>query len=82
MGSDEALAAALFTRPYNVTGAPAIVLPCGWSEGLPVGLQLSAPVGQDSALLAAAAVVEAALAFTRPATTRVEWPAPASGWTR
>ena len=53
----------IFTAPYNVTGQPAIVIPCGaTSEGLPVGLQLAAAPGQDSLLLAAAAVVERVLA--------------------
>jgi 2-dehydropantoate 2-reductase len=51
-----------FEQPYNLTGAPAIALPCGWTgDGLPVGLQLSAPPGQDQALLAAAVRVEAIL---------------------
>jgi 2-dehydropantoate 2-reductase len=72
---------ALFTRMHNVTGTPALVLPCGWSDGLPVGLQLSAAPGRDSALLAAAASVETVLAFARPATAGVELPAPAAGWT-
>ena len=53
----------IFTAPYNVTGQPAIVIPCGATpEGLPVGLQLAAAPGQDALLLAAAAVVERALA--------------------
>jgi 2-dehydropantoate 2-reductase len=65
-----------FTGAYNLTGAPALVLPCGWSDGLPVGLQLSAPVGADSALLAAAAVVEATLDFARPDCAWVQLPAP------
>ena len=44
-----------FSGIYNVTGAPAIVLPCGFnSDGLPVGLQLSAPLGADMELLRAA----------------------------
>ncbi|WP_426518049.1 amidase [Diaminobutyricibacter sp. McL0618] len=53
----------IFTAPYNVTGQPAIVIPCGATlDGLPVGLQLAAAPGQDALLLAAAAVVECALA--------------------
>ncbi len=52
----------IFTGPYNLTGAPALVLPCGLSEGrLPVGIQLSAPLGADMDLLAAAATVEGVL---------------------
>jgi Asp-tRNA(Asn)/Glu-tRNA(Gln) amidotransferase A subunit family amidase len=52
-----------FEQPYNVTGAPAIAVPCGLTpDGLPAGLQLSAPPGADWALLAAAGQVEAILA--------------------
>jgi 2-dehydropantoate 2-reductase len=64
-----------FEQPYNLTGAPAIALPCGPAgDGLPVGLQLSAPPGQDMALLAAAAAVEAILGGPRPGA-----PVPGSG---
>ncbi|MDT7727631.1 MAG: hypothetical protein QOI21_4207 [Actinomycetota bacterium] len=52
----------LFTGIYNLTGAPALVLPCGWSgDGLPIGLQLSSPAGTDMTLLAAAQSVESML---------------------
>ena len=60
----------LFTTVFNLTGAPALVLPCGSDEhGLPVGLQLSAPLHADLALLAAATLIENAIAFDprRPA---------------
>ncbi|MBV9094752.1 MAG: hypothetical protein JO132_12900 [Streptosporangiaceae bacterium] len=57
----------LFTAAFNLTGDPALVLPCGWDDGLPVGIQLSAPRGADMALLAAASLIEAALAFERRA---------------
>jgi aspartyl-tRNA(Asn)/glutamyl-tRNA(Gln) amidotransferase subunit A len=53
----------IFTSPYNMTGQPAIVIPCGvTTEGLPVGLQLAAAPGADAALLAGAAVIERILA--------------------
>jgi Asp-tRNA(Asn)/Glu-tRNA(Gln) amidotransferase A subunit family amidase len=53
----------IFTGPYNVTGHPAVSVPCGvTADGLPVGLQLAAPVGHDAALLRLAVAVEAALA--------------------
>ncbi len=56
----------LFTAVFNLTGAPAVVLPCGWDDhGLPIGIQLSAPRDADMPLLAAASLVEEALAFER-----------------
>jgi 2-dehydropantoate 2-reductase len=57
----------LFTAVFNLTGDPALVLPCGWDDGLPVGIQLSAPRGADMPLLAAARLIEAALAVERRA---------------
>ncbi len=57
----------MFTGVFNFTGDPALVLPCGWDGGLPVGIQLSAPRGADMPLLAAAGLIESALAFERRA---------------
>ena len=52
----------IYSSPFNVTGQPAIVIPCGLTaEGLPVGLQIAALPGADGALLAAAALLERAL---------------------
>ncbi len=45
--------------PFNLTGVPAVSVPCGFARGLPVGLQLVAPWGAEARLLAAARVVEA-----------------------
>ncbi len=43
-----------FTAPFNLTGLPALSLPCGFSsEGLPVGLQIiSRPWAEASVLQA------------------------------
>lgn len=46
----------------SLTGHPAISLPCGISENLPVGLQLIASLDNDAKLLVCAAAVESALA--------------------
>jgi 2-dehydropantoate 2-reductase len=52
----------IYTGPYNVSGQPSISIPCGRTAGgLPVGIQLAAPVGADAELLRVAAAVEAAL---------------------
>lgn len=61
--TDEGDIEGLFSGPYNVTGQPAMVVPCGLTrDGLPVAVQLAAAVGEDAGLLRAAAAVEAALA--------------------
>ena len=50
-----------WTMPFNLTGHPAITIPCGFGrDGLPIGLQLVGRLRQESDLLAAAAVFEAA----------------------
>jgi Asp-tRNA(Asn)/Glu-tRNA(Gln) amidotransferase A subunit family amidase len=50
-----------FTVPFNVTGQPAISVPCGHtSEGLPVGLQIVGRRFADGLVLRAAAAFEAA----------------------
>ncbi len=42
------------TSPLNVSGHPAISVPCALSEGLPVGLMLVGPRGRDDLVLRAA----------------------------
>ncbi len=50
----------VFTVGVNVAGLPAISVPCGDVEGLPVGLQLIGARGEDSALLGIADAYERA----------------------
>ena len=52
-----------FAVPFNVSGNPAVSLPCGLAAGLPVGLQLVMPPNRDERLLDLAEDVEEAVAF-------------------
>jgi aspartyl-tRNA(Asn)/glutamyl-tRNA(Gln) amidotransferase subunit A len=59
--ADPALLAALinFTGPFDVTGFPAMSIPCGFTDGgLPVGLQLVAKPWEEQTLLSAASAYE------------------------
>lgn len=40
-----------FMGPENLTGLPALTVPCGLSEGLPVGMQFIGPAFQEARLL-------------------------------
>ncbi len=52
----------MFTVAANLTCAPAISIPIGHADGMPVGGQLLAPPWQEARLLDAAAALEALLA--------------------
>jgi aspartyl-tRNA(Asn)/glutamyl-tRNA(Gln) amidotransferase subunit A len=52
-----------FTVPMSLAGIPAISIPCGLSEGLPVGLQLAGPAFSENRLLDASYALEQALGF-------------------
>jgi aspartyl-tRNA(Asn)/glutamyl-tRNA(Gln) amidotransferase subunit A len=53
-------AADLCTLPSSLAGIPAISVPCGLSEGLPVGFQIIAPALADDRCYQVAAALEAA----------------------
>jgi aspartyl-tRNA(Asn)/glutamyl-tRNA(Gln) amidotransferase subunit A len=51
------------TVPMSLAGIPAISIPSGLSDGLPVGFQLASPAFSESRLLDAAYALEQAIAF-------------------
>ncbi len=48
------------TIPFNLTGQPAMTLPCGFDQGLPLGLQLAARHGDEDLLCRAGHAYERA----------------------
>ena len=50
----------IFTLPVNISGLPGISLPCGLSDGLPVGLQVIANSYQEATMFRVAAAYERA----------------------
>jgi len=53
-----------YTYPMNLTGHPALSMPCGMTDGLPVGLQLVGRWHDDRYLLDIAGLLEAALGLS------------------
>jgi Asp-tRNA(Asn)/Glu-tRNA(Gln) amidotransferase A subunit family amidase len=50
------------TQAFNVSGHPAIALPCGaTTDGLPIGAQIVGAYGDTPGLLRVASAIEAAL---------------------
>lgn len=47
-----------FTGPGNLTGLPALSLPCGMADGLPVGLQIMGPAFGEARVLGVAHALE------------------------
>ena len=48
-----------FTAPFNLTGLPALSVPCGWSgEKMPIGLQIVGKPWADSKVLGVGALYE------------------------
>ena len=52
-----------FTVPMSLAGIPAISIPAGLSEGLPVGFQLAGPAFSENRILDAAYALERAIGF-------------------
>ena len=53
----------LLTIPSNMAGLPGLSIPCGLSEGLPVGLQLIGPQFSENTLFRVGHALEQALGF-------------------
>jgi aspartyl-tRNA(Asn)/glutamyl-tRNA(Gln) amidotransferase subunit A len=53
----------VLTIPPNMAGLPGLSIPCGLSEGLPVGLQLIGPQFSENVLFRAGHALERALGF-------------------
>jgi aspartyl-tRNA(Asn)/glutamyl-tRNA(Gln) amidotransferase subunit A len=59
------------TVPMSLAGIPAISIPCGLSDGLPVGFQIAGPAFSENRILDIAHALEQAIAFAaRPAGSR------------
>ncbi|HYN52219.1 MAG TPA: amidase family protein, partial [Thermoleophilaceae bacterium] len=52
-----------FTVPMSLAGLPAVSIPAGLSEGLPVGLQIAGPAFSEAKILDAAHALERAIGF-------------------
>jgi aspartyl-tRNA(Asn)/glutamyl-tRNA(Gln) amidotransferase subunit A len=56
---DQALLLTRFTAPFNLTGLPALSVPCGFTtDGLPMGLQICGPPWSEAKILRAAFTYE------------------------
>jgi len=67
LNDDSGAGEMLYSGVYNLVGLPALALPSGLTpEGLPAGLQVAAPWGQDSLALSIGAAIEAGTKPLRP----------------
>lgn len=56
----QAVWTAMRTIPFNMTGHPALSVPMGFADGLPLGLQIVGPKGGEATILRIGAAFEAA----------------------
>ena len=68
------------TIPANLAGLPAMSIPCGLSDGLPVGFQLIGPAFSENRMLEAAHALEQAIGFETAPTFRDSGAGSAAGW--
>ncbi len=54
-----------FTVPMSLAGLPAVSIPAGLSDGLPVGFQIAGPAFSEGRILDAAHALEQAIGFER-----------------
>jgi amidase len=54
------------TVPFNITGHPAVSIPCGTADGLPVGLQFVGQRGDDATVLGVARAFEELVGWSLP----------------
>lgn len=68
IGPEGCFAYSPFAAVFNASGQPAASLPLEWSaSGLPVGVHLAAPFGEDEELIALCAEIEGAVYWNRRA---------------
>ncbi|ALM54338.1 amidase [Halomonas huangheensis] len=70
LGNGKAVWTPMRTIPFNITGHPAISIPCGFIDGLPIGLQLIGRHGDEASLCQIAHAFEQSTAHSvqRPPT--------------
>jgi aspartyl-tRNA(Asn)/glutamyl-tRNA(Gln) amidotransferase subunit A len=61
VGDERGAGEMLYSGIYDLVGIPALSIPCGLSEGLPVGLQIATPWGADELALSIGAALEGVL---------------------
>jgi len=65
--TDRARLLTRFTAPFNLTGLPALSIPCGWSgENMPIGLQMVSKAWAEARLIHAGEIYEQARGFRIP----------------